>query len=139
MKPEEFVSRMIDSFGPMDMGSFGTSKPKSFASAASAIQLNPAHDFNVEMNGYRWQLLSKDALDHTVIKTTLSDGYTDLTASVCFNWANIAEAALLATWHPTAWKSTSSADQHAERAMCMLTMLTLKTSYRIREIHWPSH
>lgn len=132
MSPEEFISRVIDGFGAMEMASFGKKHPTNFNQAGLAIQLNPKTDFDREMNGYRWRLWSDTVLDHCVIKASLNDGSSDLTASLCFNMQTT-DGLFIAQWHPSAWAPAGVAEA-PEGPMCMLAMLILKTSYRIREV-----
>lgn len=131
MKPEEFIARMIDAFAPFEMGSFGGCWPNSFSSAATCISHQPLTRLAREMNGYIWSLWSDLVLDHCVIKASLTDGSSDLTATLCFNTQQSGVSVpLLATWHHAGMQPSD-----AEGPMCMLTMLTLKTSYRIRDVH----
>jgi hypothetical protein len=127
VKPDEFVSRMADVFALETLGY----KPISFSGAAMCIAASDAKACSKEENGYIWQIEQASMLDHVVLRGLISDGRNVITGSVCFNNATLEKPKpYLAAWLPTTGAVTPD---NAESIVEMLTMLTLKTTHRIRE------
>jgi hypothetical protein len=134
VKPQEFVSRVIDLFD-FNMGSVGWDhvRPVSFASAALCIRLADGDQVKV-VNGYTFKLEGEEALGHVVIRATMSNDACSIRGAVCFTFLSDENISTLITDSEKifgTWQVTSIVNNQPDEVVSMLSFLALKTNNHI--------
>jgi hypothetical protein len=149
MRPREFVSRIIDLYEFQLGGSSGWAnvRPKNYSAAALAIQMadtpNPLRHHHKTVNGYKFTLESEMALGHTVIRATMSQDDISVSGSICFTFQDCdslppEDNVSLHDHIFESWQVPPHLKNTVDLVVEMLTFLTLKTSYNIKQKNSPN-
>lgn len=144
MRPKEFVARVIDLFD-FDLGP-GTGwddiRPSNFIAAGLCINMGLQSNLR-EVNSYMFQLECDECLGHTVIRATMMAKGDRLRGSICFTVQDYDTMGTLSDDVPLhehiheAWDVSQGLRDRPDEIASMLTMLTLKTNYKIKNKSFP--